>query len=74
MESYISMEYDSIPCLLIFTVLLIKIFILGCYKKNFVEFCCNIFTDHLMPEAGKYDGEGLTDHGCYSSFLIILFA
>lgn len=74
MESYISKEHDSIPCLLIFTVLIIKMFILGYYKKNFVGFYCNIFTDHLMPEAGNDDGEGLTDHFCRSSLLIILFA
>jgi len=74
MESHISKEHDFTPCLLIFTVLSIKKFILGYYRENFVKVCCNIFTDCLMPEAGNYDGEGLTGHICCSSLLTTLFA
>lgn len=57
MEPYISKEHDSTPCLLNFTLLIIKMFVLGYYTKNFVVFCCNIFMDHLRLEAGNYDGK-----------------
>lgn len=62
------------PCLLIFTVPIIKVFGLGYYKKDFVGFYCNIFTDRVLPEAGSCDEKCLTDHIRHSSLLIILFA
>lgn len=55
---------------LLCTVLIIKMVVLGYYKKNFVGFCCNIFMDHLMPEADNYDEECLIDPICHSASVL----
>lgn len=73
MESYISKGTWFYPMSSDCHCTSLKMFVPG-YYKNFVGFCYDVFMDHLMPAAGKYDGECVTDHICHSSLLIVLFA